>query len=117
MHSAAAIQAPWLGSYPERVVDGDEDRDLRAWRALGAPFWSQRRALRRGRAFVAGVLAQELELRAMSDAGIEERAREVRRALAQHGLEDASCARSFALVRELADRRLGLRSHPCQLLG
>jgi preprotein translocase subunit SecA len=117
MRSAAVIQAPWLGAYPERVVDADEARDRRAWRALGAPFWSQRRALRRGRAFVAGVLAQELELRAVSEADLEGRVREARRALSRHGLEDSSCARSVALVRELADRRLGLRAHPCQVLG
>src|SRR5262245_15278435 len=117
MRNAAVIQAPWLGSYPERVVDGDEARDRRAWRTLGAPFWSQRRATHRGQAFVADVLAQELELRARSETDLEARVRDVRRALAQHGLENASCARSVALVRELADRRLGLRAHPCQVLG
>lgn len=115
MRSAVAI--PWLGSYPERVVDGDEARDRQAWRTIGAAFWSQRRALRRGRAFVEGVLAQEEEWRAISDAALSERVREVRRALSQRGLEDRWCARSVALVRELADRRLGLRAHPCQVLG
>src|SRR5688572_17062625 len=117
MRSAAVIQAPWLGSYPERVVEGDEARDRGTWRTLGAAFWSQRRALRRGRSFVANVLAQERELRAASDADLTAWVREVRRALAQRGLEDPSCARSVALVRELADRRLGLRAHPCQVLG
>jgi preprotein translocase subunit SecA len=43
--------------------------------------------------------------------------REVRRALAQRGLEDPLCARSVALARELADRRHGLRAHPEQVLG
>src|SRR5688572_8669684 len=115
MRSAVAI--PWLGSYPERVVDGDEARDRQAWRTIGAALWSQRRALRRGRAFVEEVLAQEEEWRAISDAAISSRVREVRRALSQRGLERRLSARSVALVRELADRRLGLRAHPCQVLG
>ena len=115
MHSAVAI--PWLGSYPERVVDGDEARDRQTWRTIGAPFWSQRRTLRRGRAFVAEVLAQEQEWGAISDDALPERVREVRRALSQRGLEDRSSARAVALVREVADRRLGLRAHPCQVLG
>ncbi|HXS80836.1 MAG TPA: prepilin peptidase [Gammaproteobacteria bacterium] len=117
MRSAAAIQGPWLGSYPERVVDEHEAGERRAWRALGSAFWSQRLALRRGRTFVADVLAQELEWRGVSDAALPERVNEVRRALAQCGLEERCCARSVALVRELADRRLGLRAHPVQVLG
>jgi len=117
MRNAVVIPGPWLGSYPERVVVAEEARDRQAWRTLGAPFWSQRRALRRGRAFVAGVVAQEREWRGVPDAAIHEHAREVRRALSRHGLEDRWCARAFALVREVADRRLGLRAHPCQLLG
>ena len=117
MRSAAVMQGPWPGSYPERVVDGDEARDRRVWRAVGAVLWSQRRALRRGQAFVADVLAQEQELRAVGDAALEERVREVRRALVRGGLEDPSCAHSVAVVRELAHRRLGLRAHPAQVLG
>src|SRR5262245_10878123 len=117
MRNAAVMQGPWLGSYPESVVDEREAGDRRTWRALGAAFWSQRRALRRGRAFVAAVLAQEQELRAVGDAELAERVLQVRRALAQRGLEDGCCVRSVALVRELADRRLGLRAHPVQVLG
>src|SRR5688572_3750173 len=117
MRSAVAIQGPWLGSYPERVVDEREAGDRRAWRALGAAFWSQRLALRRGQAFVADVLAQEQEWRAVSDAALPERVREVRRALSQRGLDHGSSVRSVALVRELAHRRVGLRAHPVQVLG
>src|SRR5436189_668618 len=117
MRSAAVIPGPWLGSYPERVVAAEEARDRQAWRTLGAPFWSQRHALRRGLAFVARVVAQEREWRAVTDAALDEHVREVRRALSRQGLEDRCCVRAFALVREVADRRLGLRAHPCQLLG
>ena len=117
MRSAAVINGPWLGSYPERVADAGEARDDRTWRALRAAFWSQRLELRRGRAFVANVLAQEHELRGTSEAVLEVRVREVRRALAQRGLEDSTCAHSVALAREVADRRLGLRAHPEQVLG
>ena len=115
MHSAVTI--PWLGSYPERVVDGDEARDRQTWRTIGAAFWSQHRALRRGRAFVEEVLAQEEEWRSISDGALPECVREVRRALSQQGLEGRPSARAVALVREMADRRLGLRAHPCQVLG
>src|SRR5690348_6018055 len=117
MRSAAVAQGPWLGSYPERVAGAGEARDDRTWRTLRAPFWSQRLGLRRGQAFVAAVLVQEHELRSASDAGLEGRVREVRRALAQRGLEAPLCARSVALARELASRRLGLRAHPEQVLG
>jgi preprotein translocase subunit SecA len=117
MRSAAAIQASWPGSYPERIVDEREAGDRRAWRALAAPFWSQRRALRRGQAFVADVLAQEQEWRALGAADFPQRVREVRRAFSQRGLDYGCCVRSVALVRDLADRRLGLLAHPAQVLG
>ena len=117
MCSAVAIERPWLGSYPERAVAAEEARDRQAWRTLGAPFWSQRRALRYGRAFVERVVAQEHEWRGATELALHGHVRDLRRALSQRGLEDRLCARAFALVREVADRRLGLRAHPCQLLG
>ena len=117
MRSALAIPRPWLGSYPERVVDADEARDRQVWRALGSVLRTEPRAQRRGQAFVTRVLEQERKWESATDADLAEHALKLRRELSRHGLEDGLCARSFALVRETARRRLGLNAHPSQLLG
>jgi len=117
MRSALAIPGPWLGSYPERIVAGDEARDRQVWRALGTMLWTQRRAQHRGDGFVARVLAQGRKWESETDAALTEHALMLRRELSRHGLEEGLCARSFALVREVARRRLGLDAHPSQLLA
>ena len=52
---------------------------------------------------------EETELRALSD--------DCRRRLYSEGFLDELVARSFAIVREVATRRLGLRHHDVQLIG
>ncbi|HJR71786.1 MAG TPA: prepilin peptidase [Gammaproteobacteria bacterium] len=117
MHNAAAIPAPWPGSYPERLLDAQEARDRQFWRTLGTPWWSSRQARWRGEAFVARVEARDSEWRAAGDEQLGQHLRELRRALSLRGFDDDLTARSFALVCEVAHRRLGLRAHPTQLLG
>jgi len=117
MRNAAVIPLPWPGSYPEQRLDADEARDRQVWRTLGTAWWSPRRARRRGEAFVARVEAHASEWRSVSDDQLGQHVRELRRALSLRGFDDALCARSFGLVREVAHRRLGLRAHSCQLLG
>mgnify|MGYP003694004965 CR=1 FL=1 len=69
MRSAAVIQGPWL-----RLLPGESRRRSRGRRppSVARPrlgvLVAARFALRRGRAFVADVLAQELEWRGVSDA-------------------------------------------------
>jgi preprotein translocase subunit SecA len=117
MHSAAAIDQRWFGRYPERADDPAEARDRQVWRTLGSPLWSARAQLRRAHAFVARVGALEPALRDASESDIAGRLRELRRALSRQGLVGDAPVEAFALVREVARRRLELRPHDCQLLG
>ena len=116
-NAAAAIPFAWLGSYPERLLDAKEAQEGQFWRALGAVWFSPRLARRRGEAFVARVEALDGEWRSASDEQLAKHVCDLRRALSVSGFDPTLCARAFALVRETAARRLGLRAHPTQLLG
>jgi preprotein translocase subunit SecA len=117
MRNAAAIPSAWPGPYPERLLDAEEAQDRQFWRALAAIGFSPRLARRRGEAFVARVEALDAKWRSASDEQLAKRVRDLRRALSVSGFDEGLCARAFALVRETAARRLGLRAHPTQLLG
>ena len=67
---------------------------------------------------VGNVEAEGVAFAGLDDAGLRAAAREVAIELRRTSLEDdAVIARSFALVRELADRLLGERHYPVQLMG
>ena len=53
----------------------------------------------------------------LSDAEILDLVKELRYGLVKEGLSDALVARSFALVREVAGRKLGMRHFDVQLIG
>lgn len=113
-----AIEAAALaGPYPERADDPRESADRQLWRGLGALAWSARRAARDGRRFLAQVGVAATGLDAADDAALAQRVTALRRAFALEGLAEPRVAQGFALVRELASRRLGLRPHDSQLLG
>jgi preprotein translocase subunit SecA len=61
--------------------------------------------------------ARETALRIATDQDLATEARELRRLLSLHGLHIDLVARSFALIRELAGRAVGLRHFDVQLLG
>jgi preprotein translocase subunit SecA len=61
--------------------------------------------------------AQEAALRVATDQILTDEARELRRLLRLRGLRIELVARAFALIRELADRTVGLRHFDVQLLG
>ena len=53
----------------------------------------------------------------LSDDELADAARQLRGPLLRHGFRPDLVARSFALVREVTSRKLGLRHHPVQLQG
>ena len=57
------------------------------------------------------------EIRGRSESALQDEARELRRLLRVHGFRTDLVGRTFALIRELADRSLGVRHFDVQLLG
>lgn len=106
-----------LGPYPQRedLRDGWLDR---AAASLGG-FIRQRafgRSPGRGD-FLSLVGVEGLRLAEMTDKEVRECIPELRRRLYSEGFEEALVARSFAIVREISGRRLGMRPFDVQLLG
>ena len=117
MANALALPSPWLGRYPERVDDARPAGDRQLWRAMCAPFWSQRLALRRAAAFLRQVESHGAALGAHGDAELNAAMLGLRRAFSLQGLQPQLCAQGLAIVSEVAYRTLGLRPHRVQLLG
>jgi len=67
--------------------------------------------------FVRSVDEHALGLDELSDTELTARAKELRRSLYAQGLLDELVAQSFAIVREFASRRLGMRHYDVQLYG
>ncbi|MBI1943358.1 MAG: preprotein translocase subunit SecA [Betaproteobacteria bacterium] len=106
-----------LGPYPQREDLRDSWLD-RAAASLGG--FIRQRAYGRSpghRAFLALVNAEGQRLSELADPAIRDRVPELRRRLYSEGLQEALVARTFAIVREIAGRRLGMRPFDVQLLG
>jgi preprotein translocase subunit SecA len=118
MSSTAALRpGVSLGSYPER-------EDLReSWldrTATGLAGFIRQRASGRTpghKEFLALVETEAQGLTQETDQQLKERLPDLRRRLYSEGLQEVLVARCFALVREVAERRLGLRPFDVQLLG
>jgi preprotein translocase subunit SecA len=67
--------------------------------------------------FVAAVDAHAAGLDTIDEHALAERAGELRRNLYSQGLQDDLVAESFAIVREVASHRLGMRHYDVQLYG
>jgi preprotein translocase subunit SecA len=67
--------------------------------------------------FVDAVDAQSVGLDTLDEGVLAKHATELRRRLNAQGLQDDLVAQSFAIVREVASRRLGLRHYDVQLYG
>ena len=117
--SDAAILRPGiaLGPYPQRedLREGWLDRFAGSL-AGGIRQFAYGRSPGH-REFLALVDAEGRELGGLTDQEIKDGLPELRRRLYNDGLQEALVARTFALVREIADRRLGLRPFDVQLLG
>lgn len=117
MLELALEAAAWDGPHPERADDPRAAADRQLWRGLATLAWSARRAARDGRRFMQQVAAAAAGLDAADEATLALRVTALRRAFALEGLASSRIAEAFALVREFAARRLGLRPHDSQLLG
>ena len=121
--SDAAILRPGiaLGPYPQREDSRDGWLDRTA-ASLGGLV--RQRAFGRSagrslghRRFLTRVEAEGKRLAGLTDREIREEVPELRRRLYSDGMREALVARSFAIVREIAGRRLGMRPFDVQLLG
>ena len=106
-----------LGPYPQREDIRDGWLDRAAARIVG--FARQRMYGRNpGRGdFLRLVEAEGRELAELTDKQVKDRVPELRRRLYSEGLDEALVARAFAYVREVSERRLGMRPFDVQLLG
>ncbi len=106
-----------LGSYPEREWPRASWLDDTAHRALGALARCRAGPRSRASQFVDQVNRAGAELTGLGAQQLLERVRDVREQLLSQGLADAGAARSFALVREVAARTLGMRHFDSQIMG
>ena len=118
MHASAALRPGILtGTYPEREDSRDGWLDRAAASIAGA--LRQQLGGRRddGHRFVARVEAAAEGLADLDDAALSALVPELRRRLYSEGFRPELVARSFAIVRETATRRLGMRHYDVQLYG
>jgi preprotein translocase subunit SecA len=104
-------------AYPEQALERPGVLDRFAGRLVApvARRLQARRVLNTGIAEAVHRYAKEAER--LSDAGIKRAAAELRLALRRDGFAEPIVAQSFALVREVAGRTLGMRHFDCQLRG
>ncbi|MES2533127.1 MAG: prepilin peptidase, partial [Pseudomonadota bacterium] len=104
--------------YPERPeLRGDLLLDRLGDAVVGRLGRSLRARPSRVRAIVRQVKPHAVPLHALDADGLREEARELTRQLRREGMQDVLVARAFALVRETADRILGMRHFDTQLIG
>ncbi len=105
------------GSYPERSASGSKRMDG-AFTPLHLRFAKLcRKSDSDLRAVADAIEAWGLSLQNLEDARLEEMLLALRRNFASQGLSVPLCQQAFALIREVASRRLGLRPYVEQLMG
>lgn len=106
-----------LGPYPQR----EDFRDSWLDRAAASMVGMVRQRIygrNPGRGdFLSLVQAEGKQLSGLTDQQIKDRIPELRKRLYSKGLEEALVAKTFAIVREISERRLGMRPFDVQLLG
>ena len=117
--SSTAVLRPGiaLGPYPQRE-DSRESWLDRAAASLGG--FIRQRAYGRSpghEEFLSLVNAEGRRLSELTDSQIKDGIPDLRRRLYSEGLQEALVVRTFAIVREIAGRRLGMRPFDVQLLG
>jgi len=119
MRASSAVLRPGiaLGLYPQREDLRDGWLDRTAASLIG--FIRQRAYGRRPghQNFLDLVNTEARRLDGLSDREIKALVPDLRRQLYSEGLREELVTRVFAIVRELADRRLGMRPFDVQLLG
>jgi preprotein translocase subunit SecA len=116
--TAAAFSLPPQIVYAERAERAEGWLDHVSARLLALPsaVWPGLHARRLSR-LVPKVAGHAAALSAMNDDALAALATELRIELRRSRLAEASVARSFALIREVAGRTIGLRHFDAQLLG
>ncbi len=106
-----------IAVYPEARIPDENWLERQAVNTLGRAW--RRGGVRLGelQGIVPRVDAQANGLEALDDAGLQAQATALRATLVREGFADAAVARAFALVREAAERSLGMRHYPVQLIG
>ena len=122
MSETATTGPAWLLPPPRLLPQREDSRaswlDQIETVVTGAPALMLPRLLRRGLAKIIPETAQfNAPFAAASDRALREEANELRRLLRINGMRISHVARSFALIRELAARTVGLRHFDVQLLG
>ncbi len=119
MSDHSSISAlPALVLYPERSERRETWADRLETLLTSWPMsvWPRIRQARTA-GFVGAVNRQEAGLRAMDDGELSAQSAELRGELHRQGFREDLVVRSFALIRETARRRLGLRPYDVQLRG
>jgi preprotein translocase subunit SecA len=119
MYASAALLRPGIavGAYPQREDIRDSWLDRTAAGAAGFLRQHLHRSSRGHVQFVNAVNQLAETLAGLGDLELRLRARDLRQRLYAEGLKDELVVQSFALVREIASRRLGMRHHDVQLYG
>ena len=103
------------GPYPVRA-SGDLQTGLSFLSHRHIVEWWQRRRTRPGH-MLARVNALETVLRTLDDDALDARVNTLHHRLCNHSVTVDGAAESFALIREIARRSLGLRHHDVQLMA
>ncbi len=106
-----------LGRYPEKPESVANPLERAFHQALHRLTPTAALRKRRWRHLIEQVDQYNTELREINDTRITEIAQQIRLGLSGTGLTDALTACAFALIREAAERRLGLRPVDVQLIG
>ncbi len=117
MSNALLLPQVPAGPYPERVGARDSFLDELAARVRTRILlqWVGRRG--RWEEFVDAVSTHGLSLGSLGEAELRAAGRELGLRLRQEGFRADLVARSFALIREVADRVLGQRHYSVQIIG
>ena len=117
--SSAALLRPGsaIGAYPQREDVRDTWLDKTAAAASGYLRQHVRGHSPRYQGFINAVNKKSVGLDGLDDTALKIQAAEFRKRLYSEGLKDELIAESFALVREVTTRRLGMRQHDVQLYG
>jgi len=104
-------------SYPQQMDTWPSFLEASARRLLDNVKYQFRKRRYTLRYITKRVTRHEQGLNKLSDHALKERVQQLKSKLLQNGLQDKLVFQAFAIIREVAHRRLGLRHYDVQLLG
>ena len=119
MQTSAALLRPGsaIGAYPQREDIRDSWLDRAADNVAGFLRQYVHGRTLRYQGFIDAVNKKSIGLDEIEDDVLKTRAAQFRKQLYSEGLKDDLVAESFAIVREVTSRRLGMRHYDVQLYG